>query len=114
MPRRAAQHRPAHAVSTGAKHNPLQGTEADHAFLCSARWRRFRRWYLSDAANVLCSEPGCNRPATEIDHVISRRQRPDLALDPQNCRPYCRQHHSAKTAAKDGAFGRKASGDVAK
>jgi 5-methylcytosine-specific restriction endonuclease McrA len=47
-------------------------------------WRRVRVRVLA-ASDVchLCGHPG----AGAVDHVISRKLRPDLALDPTNLRP---------------------------
>ncbi|MCO5078975.1 MULTISPECIES: HNH endonuclease signature motif containing protein [Hyphomicrobiales] len=53
----------------------------------------------------MCCQPGCTARATEVDHVISVRQRPDLRLSWSNLRPFCKPHHSARTA-REQAFGR--------
>jgi 5-methylcytosine-specific restriction endonuclease McrA len=47
-------------------------------------WRTVRALVLA-ASNVcyLCAHPGSGA----VDHVISRKQRPDLALEPTNLRP---------------------------
>jgi 5-methylcytosine-specific restriction endonuclease McrA len=47
-------------------------------------WRRVRAATLA-ASDVcyLCGHPGSGA----VDHVISRKERPDLALDPANLRP---------------------------
>jgi 5-methylcytosine-specific restriction endonuclease McrA len=47
-------------------------------------WRRVRAAVLA-ASDVcyLCGHPGSGA----VDHVISRKERPDLALDPANLRP---------------------------
>ena len=47
-------------------------------------WRRVRALVLA-TSNVcyLCAHPG----AGAVDHVISRKQRPDLALEPTYLRP---------------------------
>jgi 5-methylcytosine-specific restriction endonuclease McrA len=51
----------------------------------SARpWRRVRALVLSiSTVCYLCGHPGSGA----VDHVISRKLRPDLALDPANLRP---------------------------
>jgi 5-methylcytosine-specific restriction endonuclease McrA len=51
----------------------------------SARpWRRVRAQVLADSdVCYLCGHPGSGA----VDHVISRKLRPDLALDPANLRP---------------------------
>jgi 5-methylcytosine-specific restriction protein A len=88
----------------GARHST--SAEVEHKrFLNSARWRKFRAWFLSQPENVLCAEPGCNHLATVVDHRLTRRERPDLAFEPCNCVGYCQRHHNAKTARRDGGFG---------
>lgn len=68
-----------------------------------AAWRRARSMYL--AAFPDCSTPECTRPANEVDHVISIRERPDLRLSWSNFRAFCKPCHSRRTA-RDQAFGR--------
>ena len=47
-------------------------------------WRRARARVLAASdVRYLCAHPG----AGAVDHVISRKLRPDLALDPANLRP---------------------------
>jgi 5-methylcytosine-specific restriction endonuclease McrA len=48
--------------------------------------------------NPYCITAGCNQPATEVDHIVPRRDRPDLAFEESNCRALCKSHHSARTA----------------
>ena len=72
-------------------------------------WRRLRdelvkRW-------PKCCAPGCTFPTEEIDHVVSIRERTDLRLDPTNLRPYCKHHHSQRTA-RDHGFARPAGGTL--
>jgi len=66
-------------------------------------WREYRERYLR--AYPACCEPGCDRPATEVDHIVAVKVAPDRRLDPTNCRPYCKRHHSARTA-RDQGFGK--------
>lgn len=67
-------------------------------------WYRFRFAFL--ASNPFCSHPACRERATEVDHIKSVRDRPDLRLDPANCRSLCKPHHSQRTA-RDQGFGRR-------
>jgi 5-methylcytosine-specific restriction enzyme A len=64
------------------------------AFYASRAWRVFRAWFL--AAHPICTDGP--HQATEVDHIVGRRERPDLALDESNCRPYCKSCHSKRTA----------------
>jgi 5-methylcytosine-specific restriction protein A len=68
-------------------------------FLKSTRWRRFRAWFLQD--HPVCAT--CGRVATEVDHILRRRHRPDLALVPSNCQALCRSCHARKTAGERAA-----------
>lgn len=51
-----------------------------------ADWRAVRRQYL--AAHPDCSHPGCTAAATEVDHIQSVKDRPDLRLHWSNLRPF--------------------------
>lgn len=67
------------------------------------RWRRFRLWYLR--RHPLCQWPGCNLPATQVDHVVSL-EGGGLHCDEGNSRGFCATHHSIKTCNENGGFGR--------
>ena len=45
-----------------------------------------------------CLARGQHTPATELHHLQRVRERPDLRLDPDNCRALCEACHSARTA----------------
>ena len=68
-------------------------------------WREFRDALLRIYPR--CCEPGCGLVATEVDHVKSVRDHPELRLVASNCRAFCKPHHSARTAREQG-FARKA------
>lgn len=63
-------------------------------------WRRLRKAFL--AANGTCCVVGCGLRATDVDHVQSVRERPDLRLTWANLRPFCHAHHSQRTALEQG------------
>ena len=70
-------------------------------FCNRARWRRFRRVFLD--RNPLCIDPfGIHRgrptPATDVDHIIPRRERPDLWYTESNVQALCKGCHSRKTS----------------
>lgn len=67
-----------------------------------ADWRAVRRQYL--AAHPGCSHDGCTAAATEVDHIKSVAERPDLRLHWSNLRGFCKHHHSQRTA-RDQSFG---------
>lgn len=93
MPARAARHtaqRPRHTDNRSAEKR-----ERDK-FYKRAAWRKFRAWFLSQPDNVVCAE--CRRlPSIEVDHIQTVADRPDLALDPSNCRGLCVSCHSRRT-----------------
>jgi 5-methylcytosine-specific restriction protein A len=69
-------------------------------------WRKLRGRYLK--TNPWCTAPGCQRRATDVDHVHSIRERPDLRLAWSNLRALCHPCHSRRTATEQG-FARPAS-----
>ena len=69
-----------------------------------ADWRRCRKLFLEK--NPTCCIPGCGKPATEVDHIISPKVRPDLRLSWSNLRQMDKGCHSRRTA-KDQGFARK-------
>jgi 5-methylcytosine-specific restriction protein A len=66
-------------------------------------WRKLRKWKLSRVP--MCEEPGCDRAATDVDHIIARAKGGGDVMD--NLRSYCHSCHSRKTAREDGGFGRR-------
>jgi 5-methylcytosine-specific restriction protein A len=54
-----------------------------------------------------CAAAGRMARATHVDHIISRRQRPDLAREPDNLQSLCARRHNAKTNRIDAGFGGK-------
>ena len=67
-------------------------------------WSKLRREYLKRHAQ--CSAPGCDRPATNVDHKTTVEERPDLRLTWSNLQALCASCHSVKTVRQDGGFGR--------
>lgn len=73
-----------------------QGTDP---FYLSAAWRALRAQHIAASPLCLdCLDAGRTEPAVIVDHVVERRDRPDLELDPSNLRSLCFRCHSAKTA----------------
>lgn len=67
-------------------------------FYTSRRWRSFRALVLSgQPLCVECQRNGRIEPATELDHIVPRRLRPDLAFEIANVQGLCKSHHSRKT-----------------
>jgi 5-methylcytosine-specific restriction protein A len=68
------------------------------------RWQTFRAEILK--VRLFCEWPGCNRPATDVDHEDGLGPFGPRGFDITNINAYCHPHHSHKTATQDGGFGR--------
>ena len=73
-------------------------------FYRSCSWARLRNAVLR-AQGRRCSVCGTTEGQMHVDHIISRKTRPDLALAAENCVVLCHACHSHKTARHDGGFG---------
>ncbi len=74
-------------------------------FYHSTRWRKLRRYALS--RDPLCRDPFGEHAewsevvsATEVDHIVPRRVRPELELALENLQALCKRCHSRKTKAE--------------
>lgn len=73
---------------------------ADRAFYRDPQWLLFREGLDANQDFSLCREClklGKIVPREQIDHIIPRKERPDLAYDESNCQPLCKSCHRAKT-----------------
>ncbi len=67
-------------------------------FYGSTRWKRMRVMVLNEQPLcVRCEEQGLTEPAMEVDHIIDRVERPDLAFERGNLQGLCKRCHSIKT-----------------
>jgi 5-methylcytosine-specific restriction endonuclease McrA len=105
MPSRPAIHRPVGADATARakarrdrEREQLRPGSAERGY--DDEWRVARKLHLM--ANPACVVPGCTRPATDVDHVVSIADAPDRRLDPTNFRSMCHQHHAQRTARDQG------------
>jgi 5-methylcytosine-specific restriction endonuclease McrA len=65
----------------------------------SARWRRFRRWFLQQS--TVCAQ--CHRPAVAVDHRDPlTADNLATALDPAAVQGLCLSCHAKKTARESG------------
>jgi 5-methylcytosine-specific restriction endonuclease McrA len=104
MPTRPPLHRPAGWTPPAERDRAYNKARApEQAKIYDWAWRKLRAAFLT--ANPVCCHPGCGAPATEADHVLSVRERPDLRLDWDNLRALCKAHHSSRTA-RDQGYGR--------
>ena len=102
MPMRPPIHQAPHVASAspekeghGWKGNPTR------LGLYDQRWRNLRRAFL--AANPLCLfclNEDRVEPATQVDHIQSVAERPELRLTWSNLRGLCATHHSRRTATE--------------
>lgn len=84
-----------------------RGTAAQRGY--TSRWRTARARYLSEhPLCVLCESEGRVTAAEVVDHIRPHRGDMDLFWDEDNWQSLCKQHHDAKTASRDGAFGNRA------
>ena len=83
-------------------HAPRPATSGSRdPFYASAKWRAARRCYLAKhPACVICGQP-----ATMVDHILPRRDRPDLEMTSSNWQALCHPCHASKSARSDGWMG---------
>lgn len=105
MPARPPLHRPsgfgaesrAHAARDRER-QALRPNSVERGY--DGEWQRARSMHLAN--HSWCSVPGCALPASDVDHVQSMQERPDLRLDPSNFRSMCHAHHAQRTARDQG------------
>ena len=82
-------------------HQQEQQRGSAHARGYDKTWQALRLRYLR--AHPTCMH--CDRAATDVDHVLSVRQRPDLRLSWSNLRALCHRCHSRRTAVDQLGWG---------
>lgn len=68
-------------------------------FYDSPEWQA-KRAYIRKRDGNKCTMAGDGRPCSGrlyVDHILSLKSRPDLALDDSNLRTLCHAHHEAVT-----------------
>lgn len=98
----------------------MPGPWASIASVAASNPRQARRWLATNSeawrrlrASILASEPLCRRcaehhtttPATVVDHINGRADRP-ADYRRENLQSLCESCHAVKTALEDGSFGR--------
>lgn len=108
MPSRPPKHRPPFwkpqlqaERDRKAAFDRTRGSAAERGY--DKDWFRLRHHFLK--ANPVCC-CGCGQPATEVDHIKSVHERPDLRLVWSNLRAMAKACHSQRTA-RDQGFARK-------
>jgi 5-methylcytosine-specific restriction endonuclease McrA len=78
--------------------NRWEDEEFRNAFYGSKEWKAMREFILyRDKVCRKCSLEESPIMASEIDHIIPLKDRPDLRLDPPNLQALCKKCHSSKT-----------------
>ncbi len=63
-----------------------------------SKWYKFRSYYLNNhPLCVFCSAENKLTEATEVDHIQSLKDRPELKYQEQNLRALCKSCHSKRT-----------------
>ncbi len=70
----------------------------------NTQWQTTRDRYLD--THPQCQWPGCDQPATQVDHIDGQGPLAPNGHDPVNLQALCAPHHSHKTVTQDGGFGR--------
>lgn len=83
------RHKPKTAAAARL-YDECRGSSAERGY--DADWQRFRASFLAQAEHSICAD--CkHEPAKDVHHDIEIRERPDLRLDPSNCRGLCKSCH---------------------
>jgi len=71
-------------------------------FYTSAAWRKLRNQYIATQPICEhCKQAGNYKPAKVVDHIMPRKNRPDLELDWDNLQSLCQRCHQQKTAKEN-------------
>lgn len=104
MPSRPPVHRPPHHRPAEQRREQLatldcrRGSSTARGY--GADWQRLRLQVLAEEPLCrFCAEQGKVTAATEVDHIVPIRLRPDLRLERSNLRSLCKPHHDALTAS---------------
>ena len=90
---------PDHKRDEARRYDQRRGSSSRRGY--GARWRKLRGMIL--ARQPYCQTEGCNEWATEVDHIVSKR---DGGTDRvENLQGLCKSCHSRKTATEDGGWG---------
>jgi 5-methylcytosine-specific restriction protein A len=98
-------HRPAHREGRSREASRAYDRTRvdDHRFYNSTAWLKLRAVQLREfPLCVDCLAIDRVTAATNVDHVLPRKKRPDLELDQKNLQSLCHPHHSAKTRRETG------------
>lgn len=97
MPGRVPYHKPAHSGATKRAYERTPSRQEDKDFYSSTRWMKLRDLVRAEEPVCrACKAKGFVEPTHAVDHVVDRKERPDLAYERENLQGLCRQCHNAK------------------
>jgi len=98
-----------HKKARAQQADERRGTAAERGY--DSRWKKARLTYLRhNPLCVECLKSGSTVPATVVDHIVPHKGDQALFWDTDNWQSLCKYHHDKKTAAHDGAFGKRRGG----
>ena len=105
MPSKPPTHKPAHWKPREQREHERRKAIDEQRPGSAARgydaaWRKLRAVFLRQHPD--CATPRCGAMATDVDHIVSIRDRPDLRLDWGNLRSLCAPCHARRTARDQG------------
>lgn len=85
----------------------LKTISGRNRFYNSKEWRALRLVVLTETPFcVNCLKTGIKVLASECDHIIDIKDRPDLVFNKDNLQSLCKSCHSKKTVAEMETFGK--------
>ena len=82
------------------------GRVRDDAFYNTIRWRSFRQRFLyAHPVCVECDVLDVTTAASVVDHLIPRKEAPELSFVESNCQALCKPCHERKHAVERFAHG---------
>ena len=78
----------------------MRDLNANYYIASNPRWRATRKLFLAEnPLCVFCKDKGRLTPATEVDHIIERRDLESIGAiyDQENLRALCKPCHSRRT-----------------
>lgn len=97
MAKRVPTYQPMVMAKVRRAYEASPGRKADKLFYKSSSWRRCRESML--ATSPLCADCLAREiltPALPVHHIQERKDRPDLAYEPDNLQALCAACHNAK------------------
>lgn len=67
----------------------------------SRRWRRLRDQVIIEQGGI-CATVGCGELIQDVDHIVRRKDRPELVYSRSNLQGLCRPCHKEKTRLENG------------